>query len=141
MNPLVVLYWTAMKVSAVALNEPRCLFNKCGFLLTQYYGYKHTRLLLNTDQWCHLLIRWWQLLFRDVIYQSAVLFTIRGVIYQSAVLFTNPRCYLPSVVLFTIPQCYSPIRGVIYQSAGQLLIRRRRKKWLKQTLIYFLHVI
>ena len=48
---------------AVAFTEQRCLFDKCGFLLTQYCGHKRTKI---------------------------VFYWIAGGVYWSAVAFTNP---------------------------------------------------
>ena len=83
---------------AVAFTEQRCLFDKCGFLLTQYCGHKRTKIVFYriaggvywsavaltnslvtiTDPRCSLLIR-------DVVYLSVVSLT------NLRVSITDPR--------------------------------------------------
>ena len=61
---------------AVAFNEQLCLFNKCGFLLTQYCGHKRTK---GVFYWSRGGGNYW----------SAESFT------NPLVTITVPRCYLP----------------------------------------------
>ena len=82
-KPRVVLYWPAMTVSdtrwhlmssyVFLINAVFCWHNIAG-INGPKVSFTDRAAVVITDLRSRSLIRWWQLLFRDVIYQSTVLF-------------------------------------------------------------------
>ena len=117
MNPLFSFTNTLLwQWYVVAFTEHRCLFDKCGFLLTQYCEHKRTK---------------------------SVFYWIAGGVYLSSsgnnswsvVLFSNP------LVTITLSQCLLLIRELIYQSAEKNLNgKNRQKKGPKPNLFLLVHL-
>ena len=99
---------------AVAFNEQLCLFNKCGFLLTQYCGHKRTK---GVFYWSRGGGNYW----------SAESFT------NPLVTITVPRCYLP------IHSVIYQSAGAIYWSVEKKKWSKQTQKKKSQTK-FVLHV-